>query len=191
MEKQRIRLCCVFLLFIGLIFSPIHLAYAEDSHYIQGVPLSDQGNKPWCGPGCIVMILQYWNIEVTMDEVGEEIDPEEDGCYESELVEYLEGIYIEVYEFDTMDDLKYWICKDHPVIVCQWWDETKEEGHFRLVVGYDSEYVYINDPNGFKTKVTYETFFLLWTMDNEYGMTISPVKQFVTDPYTNRSVRVN
>ena len=164
-----------------------------ECHYIESVPLTDQGDKPWCGPGAVVMVLQYWSVDITIEEVGSQIDPEEDGCSPHEIVEYLTTFDFKIYEFDSMDELKNWIDKDHPVIVLQWTDESKRSGHYRVVTGYDNDYgyVYINDPNGYTDKISYELFFVLWTKHAEYGVTVSPSIPFISDPYSGRTVSLD
>lgn len=162
-----------------------------ECHYIESVPLIDQGDKPWCGPGAVVMVLQYWSVDITIEKVGSAIDPEEDGVYTYEITDYLATFNFEIYEFNSMDELKDWIAMDHPVIVLQWTDESMQSGHYRVVTGYDVDYVYVNDPNGFTAQFTYELFFLLWTKYNEYGVTVSPSMVFITDPYcSGRTVRI-
>jgi len=71
------------------------------------------------------------------------------------MISFLESRWSIVYDFDSysceyrisvMDELKIWVCHDHPVIVRQWYDLLKEFGHYRVVVGYDEEKVYVIDP---------------------------------------------
>jgi len=192
MRLKRMPKLLIIAFYILVFITPFHAAASTDlpdSHHIGGVPLVDQGDKPWCGPGSVVMILQYWHFDVTLKEVGEEIDSEEDGCYPYELVEYLDDFELRIYKLDSMTELKNWISRNHPVIICQWTDERKESGHYRVVIGYDLDYIYVNDPNGFRDKLTYELFLLLWTKYNEYGLTISPVKSFINDPH-NRTINI-
>lgn len=150
-----------------------------DSHFITGVPLLDQGTDPWCGPVSAVMLLQYWNIEASVNEAGESIDPERNGAKVYEITKYLATFELEVYEFNTMDELKEQISRNHPVIVLQWNNDKHERGHYRLVVGYDGTWVYVHDPNGFEDKFTYEEFLDLWIRHNQYALTASPVKSFI------------
>ena len=189
---------CLFYIFffIGVFISPIHVAFAQssnelpNSYHIEGVPLVDQGSRPWCGAGSVTMVLQYWSVDITLEEVGEAIDNEEDGCYTYEITEYLATFNFKIYELNDMDDIKDWIYKDHPIIVLQWMDESKQSGHYRVVTGFDKDHIYVNDPNGYTDKISYELFLLLWTKYNEYGVTISPVKTYITDPYSNRTVKI-
>lgn len=182
------RKITLFLLFI-LISSPA--AFAESigvpsSHYINGVPLVDQGDKPWCGPGSVTMVLQYWSVNISLQEVGSEIDPEQDGSYPYELVNYINNSYSKFFrlygfnetnnaEGSALEELKSWIYIDHPVIVSQWLDADKKEGHYRVVVGYDSDKLYMNDPNGYEYTADYQLFNYLWTRRNSYGLVIIPI----------------
>ena len=148
-----------------------------------------QGDRPWCGPTCIVMVLQYWNINVSVDEAGQVIDPEMDGCHTYELVRYLEGFDVNIYEFNSIEELQIWIRRNHPVVVLQWASEAKKVGHYRVVIGFDANYVYLNDPNGFEDRMSYELFFMLWTKHDQYALTISPLVSFIV-PVKNRSVYI-
>lgn len=160
------------------------MVYADvpTSYSIEGVPLIDQGNKKWCGVGCVVMLLQFWRVDVSLDEAGLEIDPENDGCYTYELVNYLERYEFQIYEFNSLSEVKEWLSKGHPVIVLTWTDETKNTGHYRLITGYDEVFIYVNDPHGFTDKFTYEEFLVLWSKYNQYSLTISPLMSFINDP---------
>lgn len=136
------------------------------------------------------MVLQYWSVDITLEEVGAAIDAEENGCCTYEITEYLATFEVGIYEFNSMDELKHWIDIDHPLIILQWTDEYKRSGHYRVVTGYCNDYVYINDPHGYTAKISYELFFVLWSRHDQYGVTISPKKTYVTDPYTNRTVHI-
>jgi len=169
-----------------LIIMLIPVCTTPNSHFIAGVPLLDQGTEPWCGPVSAVMLLQYWGIEASVNEAGEAIDPERNGAKTAELVKYLEGYGLEVYEPKGMDELKEWIARDHPVIVLQWQNDKRERGHYRLVVGYDSTWVYVHDPSGFEDRFIYEEFLDLWTRHYQYAVTVSPLISFIGD--SNRTV---
>ncbi len=179
-----VLLCCLLLL------TPGYVNAERNSHYIEGVPLADQDDRPWCGPVCLVMVLRYWDIEVSVNEVGLAIDPEEDGSKPTELVDYLDSYEFGIFEINDISALKEWISRGHPLIVLQWTDETKTGGHYRVVVGFDETWIYIHDPNGFKDQMSYEQFILLWSRFNQYGVTISPIKQFVSDPDFNRTFNI-
>lgn len=191
-SNTMIKTVKLFICIIVIImpFYVIRIDAASTTHHIDGVPMCYQRDKPWCGAASIVMILQYWDVNITVEEAGESIDPEENGCYPRQIVRYVELFEFGIYELNSTGELKEWILKDHPVIVVQWMDESKESGHFRVVTGYDESFIYVNDPNGIREKFTYEMFLLLWSRHDQWGLTISPIKTFISDPYTNRNISI-
>ena len=145
------------------------------SYHISGVPIILQiPGKPWCGPTCLTMILNYWGDDVNLRTVGNSIDPEEDGTYDHELADYAEnrGFTAKVfdesevyYRSSVLDELKIWVCYNYPVGVGTDYSLEDDTGHERIVIGYDESYVYMIDPNFGDYQVTYETFDELWWGD--------------------------
>ena len=189
-KKQKLSIQLILCFFFFLITTPCIIAVTEtDAHYIE-VELKSQGDKPWCGPACVVMVLNYWHIDVTVEEAGMQIDPEQDGAKTTELVRYLQGFEVGLYKLNSIEELKTWISRDHPIMVLVWSDTTKTAGHYLVITGFDEDGIHLNDPNGKKVEFTYEKFSDLWTRHYNYGLVISPVKVFLTDPdQTNKTWR--
>jgi predicted double-glycine peptidase len=151
-----------------------------DEHHISGVPFVKQ-KKMWCGPASLTMILNYWGDRVNQSEIGTAVDPEHDGTAPLDLISFLELRGYVVYEFDrdslkyrssAMDELKIWNCQDYPIVVLQWMYFPGSVGHYRVVVGYDTESIYVKDPNSGSISFSIETFLELWDKNNEYGLIV-------------------
>jgi len=151
-----------------------------DEYRISSVPFVKQ-EKNWCGPASLTMVLNYWGDPINQSEVGSAVDPEHDGTPPEGLISFLESRGYVVYDFarhsleyrsSTMDELKIWISHDYPVVVSQWTYFSGKGGHYRVVVGYDAERIYVKDPNSGSIAFGTEYFLELWEMNNEYGLTV-------------------
>lgn len=151
-----------------------------DEYHISGVPFVKQ-EKMWCGPASLTMVLNYWGDPVNQSEVGSAVDPEHDGTKPWHMIPFLELRGYVVYEFDrdslkyrssAIDELKIWNCQDYPIVVLQWMYLSKQIGHYRVVVGYDDESIYVKDPNSGSISFSIETFLELWDKNNEYGLIV-------------------
>jgi len=70
-----------------------------------------------------------------------------------------------------LDELKKWVSHDYPIVVAQWMWFPESVWHYRLVVGYDTENIYVTDPFGSSITFSIETFLELWGT-NEYGLVV-------------------
>jgi predicted double-glycine peptidase len=192
----------IFFLLLFIIVEKNYLVNSKESHQIEGVPVVNQENEPWCVPGSLAIVLGFWRVKnVSVNEIGNEIDPEKDGIKHSEIIEYLNSLDIPVVEFDSTDssfdeafkELKKWIKEDHPVIVSM---KLKKGGHSCVVVGFDATKIYTHDPNGFKESFSYDSFREYWKKPN--GLVINPSdsdgdtltdkvesEKFNTDPFNS------
>ena len=201
-EKKKGIILLIFLLAsTTTVLIPVS-SNTNEEHYINGVPLVDQEDKPWCGPGSVAMVLKYWFNDVSIDEVGEEIDSEKDGTCPGDILEYIRLLY-PVTRFKSLTDdlllkesfeeLKKYIREGSPVIISRW-SKYERGGHWCVVIGYDSKNIYIADPNGYEDSFKYNDFRKLWEKRNGLGVVIEPKdtdgdtvsnsmeKEFKTDP---------
>lgn len=146
----------------------------------------NQGTAPWCGPGSLAMVLGFWSLKnVTIEEVGNTIDSENDGAYPSDILKYLKNLNIPVVEFnsstesesldESFKELRVWILSNHPIIVDRWFKTPGDPGHWCVIVGFDAQNIYTNDPNGFKKSFSISSFRELWKYQNGYGIVVNPL----------------
>jgi len=135
----------------------------------------------WCGPASLTMVLNYWGDPVNQSEVGSAVDPEHYGTGSLDLISFLESRGYVVYDFNrdsleyrssAMDELKIWVSHDYPIVVSQWTYFPGKSGHYRVVVGYDTESIFVRDPNSGSIAFSIETFLELWDSYNEYGLIV-------------------
>lgn len=164
--------------------SEVKASMEEDTipieHHISGVPFVRQETM-WCGPASLTMVLNYWGDQVSQYEVGSVVDPVHDGTKPLHMIPYLESRGYVVYDFDrdsleyrisVLDELKIWVCHDYPIVVRQWSDLSKKSGHYRVVVGYDAEKIYVIDPKHGSKAFGIEYFLQLWARNYEYGLLV-------------------
>jgi hypothetical protein len=143
--------------------------------------------KMWCGPASLTIVMNYWGLDVKQKEIGEEVDPDHDGTWTSEMVDSARGHGFEAYliykyvershAFRTtaFDELKAWVSHDYPVIVLQYFGiegKWKWEGHYRVITGYDDDkrLAHTVDPNEGELDFSYEDFEQYWTYLGYWGM---------------------
>ena len=110
------------------------------------VPIFRQTDDSRCGPACIKMVLSYYGLEVTEDEVCERCNwTYELGCTDIQMKAAIEsyGFKCHVKEDTTLEDLEYLVSIGVPVIV-NWF--STDCGHSSIVVDIDEQGVYLLDP---------------------------------------------
>jgi len=151
---------------------------------IERVPHIRQG-KNKCGPASMAMVLNYWGVTITQEELSEEMNwsiekgtsPEEMSHFPSTLGfrvdEYSGGLFG---EYGTIEKLIDNIAKGRPVIVRQWLDSYYKSkdimSHYRVVVGYDypNKIIYIKDPASRLDiwRIDFKRFLDLWDLSNYF-----------------------
>jgi predicted double-glycine peptidase len=109
------------------------------------------------------MILDYYGIEKSEDELCEELDHTyEYGCTNESMVDYFNrnGFKSELKTFCTIDDLRKEIDEGRPVIV-DWFSTNC--GHASIVVEVTKNYVIFYDPEEDKfVAMPYHEFMTVW-----------------------------
>ncbi len=137
------------------------------SFHIFEVPYSSQSNVYWCGPASLVMVLGYWGVNVTQEDVAAEIyDPEARLTDISAMKSFARNQGFRTEELNgTIDCLREWISRGCPAIVLQKISPQNPYGHYRVVLGYDDEKEIMTtfDPTfGTNYNITYAEFAELW-----------------------------
>lgn len=126
-----------------------------------------------CGPASLKMVLGYWGISKTEKKLAELLNTQTNlGTSDSDLKRVAEalGLKVEVVNFSSLEDISSWLDKKVPVIV-NWFtrgrsdysDSEVPDGHYSVVVGLGSEYIYLQDPEiGTLRKVGREDFLKVW-----------------------------
>lgn len=119
------------------------------------VPPKPQELSFSCGAGALRSVLHYFNIKKTEEEVRKVAKTnEDDGTRTQNLIKAARHFGLETKAKYNMDEqnLKDWLDEKKPVIICfQAWGNKKQykdkkSGHYAVVIGYDEENVYLQDP---------------------------------------------
>lgn len=158
-----------------------------------------QSDSSRCGPACVKMILSYYGIDVTEDDICTHCDHTyELGCTNEAIQKALDhyGIASIIKTNCDLADIEYWIRHHIPVII-DWFTpginpgpEDMPNGHASIIVGIDRERVYMLDPeNGQHRSILREEFMRVW-FDWSIDPHITPSTQLIIRlmiiPYPHR-----
>jgi hypothetical protein len=84
----------------------------------------------------------------------------------------------------TLPQLRTLIVNEYPIIVLTWYDLSKQRGHYRVVIGYNSTHIMVHDPwnkatwggeyGGANVAIDYTTFAELWEYSNNWALFVRP-----------------
>lgn len=136
-------------------------------------PFQETLHQNMCGPASLKMVLNYYNIDKTEEEMAELCGTTKDlGTDDKGIKQAVEGLgfKLEIKDNGTFEDIKNWLDKRVPVIV-DWFtrgradydDSETADGHYSVVVGLDDRYIYIQDPEiGGLRKMERKDFMKVW-----------------------------
>ncbi|MEI8103812.1 MAG: cysteine peptidase family C39 domain-containing protein [Candidatus Moraniibacteriota bacterium] len=136
-------------------------------------PFQETLNASMCGPASLKIVLDYYGVEKTEEELATLCDKDDDlGTDDQGLKKAAEqlGFKVEIHNESTFEDIKGWIGKGVPVIV-NWFtrgrmdyaDSDVSDGHYSVVMGLDEEYIYLQDPEtGSMREIEREDFMTVW-----------------------------
>jgi len=146
------------------------------------IPYIKQENDWTCGPAVLAMLLLYFKkkeiSQVEMFERYKEKDPSGTEDFRIKTTDLVQELRKENFNTGTskvfLDQenvrslLDFYINKVKiPIVVCQQLSKEKSLlGHFKVVVGFSNDKVYVNDPHqrkgGEKKELSLEEFISLW-----------------------------
>lgn len=116
-------------------------------------PYQEKLGAGYCGPAVLKMILGYYGIEKSEDELAQLAGTTLYlGTSNEAIKQVLEqhGLTVEIKNNSTFEDIEQWLKKGVPVIV-DWFSSALEltdtaDGHYSVVVGLNATHIYIQDP---------------------------------------------
>jgi parallel beta-helix repeat protein len=172
----------------------------QSSEACISVPYHKQIKSYYCGPAALEMLFDFYGPDIPQIEIADVERTSPDGTYTEDMIRAAHfsnlstslgresplnftGYTARKYGYIafgcgsmTMDDLRSLIIAGYPVIVLTTW-------HFRVVVGYDSNYVIFQDSYyGSMYKMAYSDFDIDWDYSGHWGMFVSPLKVEVSNP---------
>lgn len=136
-------------------------------------PFQEKLNAGYCGPAVLKMMLAYYGIEKTEEELaqlaGTNKKMETDDKALQRVLESF-GLKVEIKNEASFEDVQGWLNKEVPVIV-DWFTRGRTDdpgsavadGHYSIVIGLDADFIYLQDPEiGGLRKLTRSDFMRVW-----------------------------
>lgn len=136
-------------------------------------PFQEKLDAGYCGPAVLKMILSYYGIEKTEDELAQLAGTSKElGTDDEALKRVFErfGLKVTIQNESSLDNMQVWLDKKIPVIV-DWFtrgrseypDSAVPDGHYSVVVGLDADFIYLQDPEiGGLRKLKRDDFMRVW-----------------------------
>jgi ABC-type bacteriocin/lantibiotic exporter with double-glycine peptidase domain len=136
-------------------------------------PFQETLHAGMCGPASLKIILAYYGIEKSEQELAEICRTDSDlGTDDQGLEKAAEqlGFKVEIKNESTFEDIEGWIDRGVPVIV-NWFtrgrvdydDSSVADGHYSVVVGLDDDSIFLQDPEtGSLRTLDREDFMTVW-----------------------------
>ena len=136
-------------------------------------PFQETLHAGYCGPAVLKMVLSYYGIEKTEQELAELAKTTQElGTDDMEIKRVLEdfGLKVVIQNESSFEDIKQWLDKKVPVIVdwftrgrAEYGDSEVPDGHYSIVVGLDESHIYLQDPEiGDLRKIERNDFMKVW-----------------------------
>lgn len=136
-------------------------------------PFQETLNKGYCGPASLKMVLDYYGVNKTEEELAKLSNATTDlGTNDQSLKEAAEilGFKVEIKNNSTFEDIENYLSRKIPVIVdwltrgrSDYSESEVADGHYSVVVGLDEEFIYLQDPEiGKLRKIKRKDFMRVW-----------------------------
>lgn len=136
-------------------------------------PFQETLHASMCGPASLKMVLAYYGIEKTEQELAQLAGTDPDLGTSAEGIKKAAeslGFTVEIKDESTFEDIQAWLEKKVPVIV-NWFTRGRidyhesdvPDGHLSVMVGLDDEFIYLQDPEiGKLRKIARDDFMKVW-----------------------------
>lgn len=136
-------------------------------------PFQETLHAGYCGPASLKMVLDYYGLEKSEEEIAEMCERDEKlGTNAESLKKAAEshGFVVEIQNEAGFEDIQRWLDKKVPVIV-NWFtrgrsdydDSAVPDGHYSVVIGLDEENIYLQDPEiGTMRTLKKDDFLRVW-----------------------------
>ena len=172
------------------------------------VPFHYQTKTYYSGPASLEMVFDFYGDDISQDEIADVARTFPNVTYTDELTraghfsnlstsmgeempQSITGYSLRDFGYAafeksglTLSQLKESVHGGHPIIVLTWYDLSKLEGHYRVVVGYNQTHIIFHDSwnkpawggayGGPREAVDDSTFYDLWGHSNYWGLFVHP-----------------
>lgn len=129
-----------------------------------------------CGVKALQLVMAYYGLDTPEGKLLKELKSDNNGTAVQNMIAVAEkrGFQTISRTDFTLDEVKLYVDKKHPVIVLlqAWaeknmtlddWRNSMEHGHYVIVIGYQDNIMVFEDPSSFKkTWLTEEEFLVRW-----------------------------
>lgn len=149
----------------------------ENRRNVLKFPRIEQPDSNTCGHTCLAMILQYYGIYKTVEDIQKMVDPKEneEGLSVERIIELASKFKLKAYTKNNLsfDEIKAYVDQDTPIILeVQFssdvgpdfdWSNQNDDGHYVVAIGYTLEHVILANPCVFyKTYIKFEDLLSRW-----------------------------
>jgi predicted double-glycine peptidase len=140
-----------------------------------------------CGPASLSMLLSYYDIHVSQEELGEQLRPwqnpygdnDDKSVTIDELAQKAQEYGLIPFHLPNgnIDLIKQFISNDIPLLTRTWLDINDDIGHYRVIKGYDdNNQTIIQDDSyqGQNLSFTYNDFNIMWEKFNYEYLVLIP-----------------
>ena len=132
------------------------------------VPHFKQSTLYTCGPTSLRMVLAYYGIESSEDDLAKQLETNSDiGTMHHNMIEGVQrhGLHAYVNDQATLQEISYLLGYQIPVII-RFIEPAGNEDHYGVVVGFNRFFVTIHDPwSGAYQRYKHKTFAERWKCD--------------------------
>jgi ABC-type bacteriocin/lantibiotic exporter with double-glycine peptidase domain len=150
------------------------IAESDQEHILENVPFYPQETYQ-CGPASLAGVLNYLGINITPDDIAEEIFSESArGTLNIDMVLYAQRKGLNAIQYKgSMEDLKKNVESGYPVIVLvDYGFSLYQVNHFMVVVGYNEHGVIVNSGKDKGKFISTEDFLKAWRKTNYWTLLI-------------------
>lgn len=129
-----------------------------------------------CGVTALQTVMEYYGVEMRVDELLKELKTDEDGTHYANMIALAKKMGFTVFASEgvPLEELKRFIDIGYPVIVIvqAWaerymtleeWKSDFDDGHYVVVIGYQENIIIFEDPaSPRRTWLTDEEFLARW-----------------------------
>lgn len=134
-----------------------------------------------CGAAVLKSILHYYGVKVTENAIRKIAGTSKKGTDTQNLILAARhyGLKTKAKHNMNLRQLKQWLNKNRAVVVCLQTQGKKEQqqnlnlGHYMIAIGYDSKYIYFEDPyqnKGYRGCISIDEFMDRWKDSTSEGM---------------------
>ena len=174
--KFRIRNLIIIIFLLHSCAGVDYVSKGSQARIIENVPFFPQVIYQ-CGPASLAGVLNYWKVNVTPDDIAEEIySKSAKGTLDIDMVLYAQKKGLQaIPSKGTIKYLRDNIDLGYPVIVLVdygFW--VYQQNHFMVVIGYNEDGVIVNSGKDEKKFISEEDFMKSWKRTEFWSLLIKP-----------------